>query len=157
VEENLRLKKELIKYQKDNSNLAYCLSDVEGIDKGLDEFLKKWIASKKKMLNWFRNKNSWKKNRAIKSSNKLIKEKNGYMTNNKILSGQIKEERKRENKIRKSYRRANVYFRTKQYPNWQIIKNKEILIEDLTQKLNEYMGKISIKDKKVNELMISLE
>ncbi len=52
MEENLRLKKELIKYQKDNSNLAYCLSDVEGIDKGLDEFLKKWIASKKKMLNW---------------------------------------------------------------------------------------------------------
>ena len=40
VEENLRLKQELIKYQKDNSNLAYCLRDVEGIDKGLDEFLK---------------------------------------------------------------------------------------------------------------------
>ena len=40
VEENLRLKQELIKYQKDNSNLACCLKDVEGIDKGLDEFLK---------------------------------------------------------------------------------------------------------------------
>ena len=52
MEENLRLKKELIKYQKDNSNLAYCLSDVEGIDKWIDEFLKKMNKKKKKMLNW---------------------------------------------------------------------------------------------------------
>lgn len=108
VEENLRLKQELIKYQKDNSNLAYCLRDVEGIDKGLDEFLKEMnnlqeknaklrdIIEKSDLEIKIRDKKieSLKEqiNNYIQNLRNLIKEKNEYMTKNIILSGQIKEE-----------------------------------------------------------------
>ena len=40
LEENMKLKKKLSEYQKDNNNLAYCLKDVDGVDKGIDEFEK---------------------------------------------------------------------------------------------------------------------
>ena len=95
-------KLELIKYQKDNSNLAYCLRDVEGIDKGLDEFLKEMnnlqeknaklrdIIEKSDLEIKIRDKKieSLKEqiNNYIQNLRNLIKEKNEYMTKNIILS-----------------------------------------------------------------------
>ena len=173
VEENLRLKQELIKYQKDNSNLAYCLRDVEGIDKGLDEFLKEMNSLQEKNAK-LRDKieksdleikirekkiESLKEqiNNYIQNLRNLIKEKNEYMTKNIILSGQIKEEENEKIKLENHYKEQMSILEQNNIQTEQIIKNKGILIEDLTQKLNEYMAQISTKDKKVNELMISLE
>ena len=120
VEENLRLKQELIKYQKDNSNLAYCLRDVEGIDKGLDEFLKEMnnlqeknaklrdIIEKSDLEIKIRDKKieSLKEqiNNYIQNLRNLIKEKNEYMTKNIILSGQIKEEENEKIKLENHYK-----------------------------------------------------
>ena len=173
VEENLRLKQELIKYQKDNSNLAYCLRDVEGIDKGLDEFLKEMnnlqeknaklrdIIEKSDLEIKIRDKKieSLKEqiNNYIQNLRNLIKEKNEYMTKNIILSGQIKEEENEKIKLENHYKEQISILERNTTQTEQIIKNKSILIEDLTQKLNEYMSQISSKDKKVNELMINLE
>ena len=173
VEENLRLKQELIKYQKDNSNLVYCLRDVEGIDKGLDEFLKEMnnlqeknaklrdIIEKSDLEIKIRDKKieSLKEqiNNYIQNLRNLIKEKNEYMTKNIILSGQIKEEENEKIKLENHYKEQISILEQNNTQTEQIIKNKSILIDDLTQKLNEYMTQISSKDKKVNELMINLE
>ena len=173
VEENLRLKQELIKYQKDNSNLVYCLRDVEGIDKGLDEFLKEMNNLQEKNAKLrdkieksdleikIRDKKieSLKEqiNNYIQNLRNLIKEKNEYMTKNIILSGQIKEEENEKIKLENHYKEQIAILEQNNTQTEQIIKNKSILIDDLTQKLNEYMTQISSKDKKVNELMINLE
>ena len=173
VEENLRLKQELIKYQKDNSNLVYCLRDVEGIDKGLDEFLKEMNNLQEKNAKLrdkieksdleikIRDKKieSLKEqiNNYIQNLRNLIKEKNEYMTKNIILSGQIKEEENEKIKLENHYKEQISILEQNNTQTEQIIKNKSILIDDLTQKLNEYMTQISSKDKKVNELMINLE
>lgn len=173
VEENLRLKQELIKYQNDNSNLANCLKDVEGIDKGLDEFVKEMNTLQEKNAKLsdqiekseleikIRDKKieSLKEqiNNYIKNLRNLIKEKNEYMTKNIILSGQIKEEENERIKLENHYKEQIAIIEQNNIQTEQIIKNKGILIDDLTQKLNDYMSQISTKDKKINELLINLE
>ena len=173
LEENLRLKQELIKYQKDNNNLAYCLKDVEGIDKGLDEFLKE--------MNILQEKNAKLKDKVEKSDleikirekkietlkeqmnnyiqnmRNLIKEKNDYVTKNIILSGQIKEEENERIKLENHYKEQISILEQNNLQTEQIIKNNGIMIDDLTKKLNEYMSQVSNKDKQINELMINLE
>ena len=173
VEENLRLKEELLKYQKDNNNLVYCLKDVEGIDKGLDEFLKemnnlqeinaklrdkiekndleikirdKKIESLKEQINNY-----------IQNLRNLIREKNDYMTKNIILSGQIKEEENEKTKLENHYKEQISILEQNNIQTEQIIKNKGVMIEDLTQKLNQYMTQISEKEKQINELMINIQ
>ena len=173
LEENLRLKQELIKYQKDNSNLVYCLKDVEGIDKGLDEFLKE--------MNNLQEKNAKLRDKIEKSEleikirekkieslkeqitnyiqnlRNLIREKNDYMTKNIILSGQIKEEENEKIKLENNYKEQISILEQNNIQTEQIIKNKGLMIDDLTQKLNEYMNQISLKDKQINELMINIQ
>ena len=173
VEENLRLKQELIKYQKDNSNLVYCLKDVEGIDKGLDEFLKEMNNLQEKNAKLrdkvekseFEIKIREKKieslkeqiNNYIQNYINLKKEKNDYMTKNIILTGQLKEEENEKIKLENHYKEQISILEQNNIQTEQIIKNKDIMIDDLTQKLNEYMTQISSKDKQINELIINLE
>ena len=173
LEENLRLKQELIKYQKDNTNLVYCLKDVEGIDKGLDEFLKEMNILQEKNAK-LRDKiekseleikirekkiESLKEqiNNYIQNLRNIIKEKNEYMTKNIILTGQLKEEENERIKLENHYKEQMAILDQNNLQTEQIIKTKGILIDDLTQKLNEYMSQISIKDKQINELMINLK
>ena len=173
LEENLRLKQELIKYQKDNSNLVYCLKDVEGIDKGLDEFLKEMNNLQEKNAK-LRDKiekseleikirekkiESLKEqiNNYIQNLRNLIREKNDYMTKNIILSGQIKEEENEKLKLENHYKEQISILEQNNIQTEQIIKNKGLMIDDLTQKLNEYMNQISAKDKQINELMVNIQ
>lgn len=96
-------------------------------------------------------------NNYIKNLRNLIKEKNEYMTKNIILSGQIKEEENERIKLENHYKEQIAIIEQNNIQTEQIIKNKGILIDDLTQKLNDYMSQISTKDKKINELLINLE
>ena len=107
LEENMRLKEELIKFRNDNNNLAFCFKDVEGIDKGIGEIIKEMNNSKQKnaKLNDKVEKNDLEIkirdkiieylkeqiNNYIQNIKSLIKEKNDYIGKKAILSGQLSE------------------------------------------------------------------
>ena len=173
VEENERLKKELLKYQSDNNNLVYCLKDVEGLDKGIDEFVRdmnnlqeqnaklkdkfekcdlelkirdKKIESLKEQINNY-----------IQNIRTLIKEKNDLIAKNIISSGQLKEEENEKIKLEKHYK-DQILIMEQNYSNTeQIIYNKGAMIDELNKKINDYINQISIKDKQINELSVCLE
>ena len=172
LEENARLKKELNKYKNDN-NLAYCLKDIEGIDKGIDEFVRdmsnlqeqnaklrdkieksdleikirdKKIESLKEQINNY-----------ILNIRKLIKENNDYITKNTMLMGQLKEEENEKANLEKHYKDQILIMEQNNNKTDQIINNKGIMIDELSKRINDYINKISIKDKQINELTICLE
>ena len=172
LEENLRLKKELIKYQHDNNNLSNYLKDVECIDRGIDEFVvdinnlqeqnaklrdkiekgdlelkirdKKIESLKEKINNYILN---------IKT---LIKEKNDYISKNIILGGQLKEEENEKYKLEKHYKDQIGIMEQNNSNTEQIINNKDIMINELNKRINDYINQISVKDRKINELSVCL-
>lgn len=173
VEENMRLKKELIKYQNDNNNLANFLNDMEGVDRGIDEFVKeinnlqeknaklrdkvekselelkirdKKIESLKEQINNY-----------IQSYKSLMKEKNDFISKNIILTGQLKEEEEERIKLEKHYKEQIVIMEQNNNKTDIIINNKGIMIDDLKNRINDYINQIAIKDKQINELAITLE
>ena len=146
LEENARLKKELNKYKNDN-NLAYCLKDIEGIDKGIDEFVRdmsnlqeqnaklrdkieksdleikirdKKIESLKEQINNY-----------ILNIRKLIKENNDYITKNTMLMGQLKEEENEKANLEKHYKDQILIMEQNNNKTDKIINNKGIMIDEL--------------------------
>ena len=153
LEENARLKKELNKYKNDN-NLAYCLKDIEGIDKGIDEFVRdmsnlqeqnaklrdkieksdleikirdKKIESLKEQINNY-----------ILNIRKLIKENNDYITKNTMLMGQLKEEENEKANLEKHYKDQILIMEQNNNKTDQIINNKGIMIDELSKRINDY-------------------
>ena len=173
LEENIRLKRELTKYQHDNNNLVSCLKDVEGLDKGIDEFVRdmnnlqeqnakltdkieksdlelkikdKKIESLKEQINKYAD-----------NLRNIVKEKNKYIAQNVILNGQLKEEENEKNKLEKHYKDQILIMEQNNNNTEQIINNKNIIIDDFTKRINDYINQLSIKDKQINELNICLE
>ena len=173
LEENLRLKKELIKYQHDNNNLVYCLKDVEGLDKGIDEFVRD--------MNNLQEQNAKLKDKIEKGDLELkirdkkienlkeqisnyihnikilIKEKNEYISKNIILGGQLKEEENEKMKLENHYKEQISLMEQNSNNTEQIINNKDIMINELNKRINDYINQISEKDKQINELSVFLE
>ena len=173
LEENMRLKEELIKFRNDNNNLAFCFKDVEGIDKGIDEIIKEMnnLKEKNAKLNDKVEKNdleikirdkkieSLKEqiNNYIQNIKSLMKEKTEYIGKNAILSGQLSEVRNEKINLEKHYK-DQILLMEQNYKNTeQIIKNKGNLIEELSKKINDYLKQLAIKDKQINDLSVSLE
>ena len=173
LEENIKLKQELLKYQKDNINLQYCIKDVEGLDKGIDEFVRelkelKEVNAKlkdklekndfdfkvkdKEIETLKLNINNLKQNIKI-----LSKEKNDYIAKNAILGGQLKEAEDDKIKLEKHYKDQILIMEQNNSNTEQIINNKSNMINDLNRRINEYFNQISMKDRQINELSICLE
>ena len=173
VEENMRLKQELIKYQKDNNNLANFLNDMEGVDRGIDEFVKEMNnlqeknaklrdkVEKSELELKIRDKKieSLKEqiNNYIQSYKSLMKEKNDFISKNIILTGQLKEEEEERIKLEKHYKEQIVIMEQNNNKTDIIINNKGMMIDDLKNRINDYINQIAIKDKQINELSITLE
>ena len=173
LEENMKLKKKLSEYQKDNNNLAYCLKDVDGVDKGIDEFEKEINSLHEKNIklkdevenNEIEIKIRDKKIETLKEQLNNIfqqlkileKEKNEYITKNTSLSGKLKEEEDERIKLEKHYKDQINIMEKNNCQIEQIINNKDLMIEDLNKRINGYIEHISKKDKEINELTISLE
>ena len=173
LEENIRLKKELLKYQHDNNNLVSCLKDVDGIDKGIDDFVRKMNnleeqnaklkdkIEKNELELKIRDKKieSLKEqiNNYIQNIRNLIKEKNEYIGKNVILNGQLKEEENEKMKLEKHYKDQILILEQNNNNTEHIIKNKDIIIDDFTKRINDYITQLSIKDKQINELNVYLE
>ena len=173
LEENIKLKQELLKYQKDNINLQYCIKDVEGLDKGIDEFVRelkelKEVNAKikdklekndfdfkvkdKEIETLKLNINNLKQNIKI-----LSKEKNDYIAKNAILGGQLKEAEDDKMKLEKYYKDQILIMEQNNSNTEQLINNKSNLINELNRRINEYINQISMKDRHINELAVSLE
>ena len=173
VEENMRLKEELRKYQKDNYNLTNFLNDVEGVDRGIDEFVKEMNnlqeknsklrdkVEKSELELKIRDKKieSLKEqiNNYIQSIRSLMKEKNDLISKNMILTGQLKEEEDERIKLEKHYKEQIVIMEQNNSKTDIIINNKGMMIDDLKNRINDYINQIAIKDKQMNELAITLE
>ena len=173
VEENIRLKEELIKYRKDNNNLAISLNDMECVEKGIDEFVKE--------MNNLQEKNAKLRDKAEKSEleikirdkkieslkdqinsyilryRSLMKEKNDFISKNIILTGQLKEEEDERIKLEKHYKEQIVIMEQNNNKTDIIINNKGMMIDDLKNRINDYINQIALKDKQMNELAIALE
>ena len=173
LEENMRLKQELLKYQKDNINLAYCLKDVEGLDRGIDEFVRElkdlneinaklkdklekndfdFKVKDKEIETLKLNINNLKQNIKI-----LAKEKNDYIAKNAILGGQLKEAEEDKIKLEKHYKDQILIMEQNNGDTEQIITNKSNMVNQLNRRINEYINQISIKDRQINDLTINLE
>ena len=174
LEENIRLKKELMRYKNDNNNnLAYCLNDIEGLDRGINELARdmnnlqelnaklkdkieksdleikirdKKIESLKEQMNNY-----------IHNIKNLIKEKNEYLTKNILLTGQLKEEENERIKLEKHYKDQILIMEENNNKTVEIINNKGAMIDEFTKRINEYLNKIAAKDKQIHELSKSLE
>ena len=173
LEENMRLKRELTHYQHDNNNLASCLQEVEGIDKGIDEFvrdmnnLQEQNAKLKDRIekNELELKIRDKKIESLKEQIKnyiqniknIIKEKNEYIGKNVILNGQLKEEENEKMKLEKHYKDQILIMEQNNSNTEHIINNKNIIIDDFTKRINDYINQLSIKDKQINELNVYIE
>ena len=173
LEENIRLKKELLKYQHDNNNLVSCLKDVDGIDKGIDDFVRKMNnleeqnaklkdkIEKNELELKIRDKKieSLKEqiNNYIQNIRNLIKEKNEYIGKNVILNGQLKEEENEKMKLEKHYKDQILIMEQNNSNTEHIINNKNIIIDDFTKRINDYINQLSIKDKQINELNVYIE
>ena len=173
LEENIRLKKELLKYQHDNNNVASCLKDVEGIDKGIDDFVRKMNnleeqnaklkdkIEKNELELKIRDKKieSLKEqiNNYIQNIRNLIKEKNEYICKNVILNGQLKEEENEKMKLEKHYKDQILIMEQNNKNTEHIINNKDVIIDDFSKRINDYINQLSIKDKQINELNVYLE
>ena len=173
LEENLRLKEELARYQHDNNSLESRLIDVEVIDKGIDDFVREMNnlqeqnaklrdkIEKNELELKIRDKKieSLKEqiNNYIQNIRNLIKEKNEYIGKNVILNGQLKEEENEKMKLEKHYKDQILIMEQNNKNTELIINNKNIIIDDFTKRINDYINQLCIKDKQINELNIYIE
>ena len=173
LEENMRLKKELTKYQKDNNNSVNSLRDAEGFDKGIEELVKEMNNLKEKNIKL--SDKVEKNDLEIKIRDSKIesfkvqlseinlkikvveKEKNDYFTQNISLRGQLKEEEDKRIKLEKYYKEQIFIMEQNKNQIIQIINNKISMIDDLNKRINDYIDKISKKDKEIKELTLCLE
>ena len=174
LEENIRLKEQLLRIQNNNNNISYSItSAVEGFDRGIDDIIKD-IHNLKEQKAKLKDKVE-KSDLEIKIRGKrietlteqiktyiqniktLMKEKNDYIAKNIILSGQLKEEENEKINLEKHYK-DQISLMEQNYSNTeQIINNKKVLIDELTKKMEDYLNQLAIKDKQINELNVSLE
>ena len=155
LEENLRLKEELARYQHDNNSLESRLIDVEVIDKGIDDFVREMNnlqeqnaklrdkIEKNELELKIRDKKieSLKEqiNNYIQNIRNLIKEKNEYIGKNVILNGQLKEEENEKMKLEKHYKDQILIMEQNNKNTELIINNKNIIIDDFTKAYIEEM------------------